>query len=164
MSTDQAADAALLETFYACFAKRDYRGMAACYHPAVSFRDPVFNLQGKRVAAMWHMLCESGKDLEIKVSGIRADQGKGQARWEAVYTFSGTGRKVCNRIDSEFRFRDGKILSERDTFGVWRWSVQALGWTGLFLGWMPRLLQTVQAKARENLERFILSHPEYAEP
>ncbi|MDB5049253.1 MAG: hypothetical protein JWO30_2324 [Fibrobacteres bacterium] len=163
MSTDQAADTALLENFYACFSKGDYRGMAACYHSEASFKDPVFNLKGKAVAAMWHMLCEGGKDMRVKVSGIRADGGNGFAHWDAAYTFSGTGRKVLNRIDSEFKFKDGKIISERDEFSFWRWSGQALGFTGLILGWMPRLLQTVQEKARGNLEKFIQAHPEYAE-
>lgn len=163
MSTVQSSETAILETFYACFAKGDYRGMAACYHPSATFRDPVFNLKGKRVAAMWHMLCEGGKEMRVESSGIRADQGKGKAHWEAAYTFSATGRKVLNLIDSEFRFQDGKIISERDSFSFWRWSRQALGWTGFFLGWMPRLQQNIQHRAMDNLEKFIKAHPEYAE-
>jgi ketosteroid isomerase-like protein len=158
---DDAAETALLETYYACFARRDYRGMAACHHPDVKFKDPIFNLQGKRVAAMWHMLCEGGKDMQVETSGIRAENGKGRARWVATYTFSATGRKVVNVVDSRFRFREGKIIDERDEFDFWKWSRQALGASGWFLGWMPRLLQTVQAKANGNLERFIERHPEY---
>lgn len=163
MTTDHPAGAALLTEFYACFSARDYRGMAACYHPDAVFRDPVFNLKGRRIAAMWHMLCEGGKDLRVAASGIRAEAGSGRAHWEAAYTFSGTGRKVVNLVDSEFRFRDGKIISERDEFDFWRWSRQALGPTGLFLGWMPRLQQTIQRRAAGNLEKFIQAHSEYAE-
>jgi hypothetical protein len=164
MDSESPAEKALLETFYACFANRDYRGMAACYHPSPSFRDPVFNLKGKRVAAMWHMLCEAGKDMHIEASGFRVDGDKGEARWKAVYTFSGTGRKVVNRVRSRFRFKDGKIWAERDAFSFWNWSRQALGPAGLFLGWAPRLQQIVQRKAAGNLEAFVKSHPEYAEP
>jgi ketosteroid isomerase-like protein len=164
MSNDPKDETALLDTYYACFARRDYLGMAACLHPAVSFKDPVFNLKGKGVAAMWHMLCEGGKDMSLKTSGIKAAEGEGKARWVADYTFSATGRKVRNVIDSRFHFKDGKIFAERDSFNFWRWSSQALGWQGFFLGWMPRLQQTVQHKANANLEKFILAHPEYAEP
>ncbi|MDB5102789.1 MAG: hypothetical protein JWP91_478 [Fibrobacteres bacterium] len=156
-------ETALLETFYSCFAKRDHQGMAACYHPDIAFKDPVFNLQGRSVAAMWHMLCEGGKDLRIEASGIGAANGKGRAHWVATYTFSRTGRKVVNVIDSAFRFQDGKIIEERDEFDFWKWSRQALGPAGFFLGWMPRLLQTVQATAKGNLEKFIQAHPEYAD-
>ncbi len=163
MSTDQTTDTALLENFYACFSRRDYQGMAACYHADIAFRDPIFKHKGKRVAAMWHMLIESGKNMHVEASGIRADQGKGKARWVATYTFSATGRKVRNVIHSQFEFKDGKIVSERDDFSFWRWSSQALGAAGLFLGWMPRLQQKVQRTANGNLEKFIRSHPEYSQ-
>jgi drug/metabolite transporter (DMT)-like permease len=36
------------------------------------------------------------------------------------------------------------------------------GWM-MFLGWMPRLLQTVQEKANGNLEKFLAAHPEYGD-
>ena len=87
----------------------------------------------------------------------------GRARWVARYDFSATGRKVVNVVDSRFTFKDGLILDERDDFSFWNWSRQALGPTGLFLGWMPRLLQTVQEKANANLGRFLASHPEYGD-
>lgn len=157
------SDQALLERFYAAFARRDYQGMSACYHPSVSFRDPIFKLKGKKVSAMWHMLCEAGKDMRIEVSGIRAADGKGRARWVATYPFSATGRKVVNVVDSRFLFRDGLILDERDDFSFWNWSRQALGPAGLFLGWMPRLLQTVQEKANAKLDAFLAAHPEYGD-
>lgn len=156
-------DQALLERFYAAFAERDHKGMSACYHPSVSFRDPIFKLQGGQVSAMWHMLCEAGKEMRIEASGIQAADGRGRARWVATYPFSATGRKVVNAVDSRFTFRDGLILDERDDFSFWRWSAQALGATGLFLGWMPRLLQTVQEKANANLQKFMADHPEYGD-
>jgi ketosteroid isomerase-like protein len=154
--------ASLVEAFYAAFGRRDWAGMAACYHPDVTFRDEVFRLEGRRAAAMWHMLCEGGKDLRIEASGIAADGDRAKAHWVADYTFSGTGRKVRNAIDAEFRFRDGLIVDHRDAFSFWRWASQALGFTGLLLGWMPRLQQTVQARARANLDKFVQAHPEYA--
>jgi ketosteroid isomerase-like protein len=158
-----AADQALLERFYAAFAKRDYKGMSACYHPSVSFRDPIFKIEGKKVSAMWHMLCEGGKTMRIEASGISAADGRGRAHWVAKYDFSATGRKVVNAVDSTFTFKDGLILDERDDFSFWNWSRQALGPAGLFLGWMPRLLQTVQEKANGNLEKFLAAHPEYGD-
>lgn len=163
MTNDQTEGTALLRTFYACFAKGDYRGMAACYHPSIAFQDPVFNLKGKQVAAMWHMLLEGGKEMRVEATGVSAEGDRGQARWEAHYTFSATGRKVRNAVRSEFRFQDGKILVERDAFGFWRWAAQALGPVGIFLGWMPRLQQDLQRKAKGNLAKFIKAHPEYAD-
>ena len=99
-------NADLIERFYAAFARRDWAAMAACYHPQVHFSDEVFDLHGVDAGLMWRMLCTSGRDLQIEASGIAADAARGQAHWDAHYTFGATGRKVLNRIDARFEFRD----------------------------------------------------------
>ena len=96
----------LLSTFYTAFQQRDYASMIACYHPDIHFFDPVFtNLQGKRAGAMWHMLCERGTDLQATFSDIQADDKKGQAHWEATYSFGKNGRLIHNIIDATFTFQ-----------------------------------------------------------
>jgi hypothetical protein len=130
--------------------------MAACYHPDVSFSDPVFpDLKGSRAGAMWHMLCERGKDLRLEFSQVQADDQRGSAHWEAWYTFSATGRSVHNVIDAEFTFRDGLILTHRDRFDLWRWSRQALGAKGALLGWTPLVKNAVQKQADKGLAAFV---------
>ena len=156
------ANQQLIEHFYQSFQRRDYRGMAACYHPEAMFRDEVFDLKsGKEIAAMWHMLCTSGRDLAVGFSHVKADERSGQAHWEAYYTFSRTGRKVHNVIEANFEFRDGKIIRHVDHFPFWRWSRQAFGPTGWLLGWTPFLRNKVRATAMKGLWRFIEQHPEY---
>lgn len=145
---------ALIARFYAAFAARDAAGMQACYHPDVVFSDPAFGeLHGVEAGAMWAMLVERGKDLEVTVSGIEADDARGRAHWEARYTFSQTGRPVLNRIDAAFEFRDGLIARHTDTFGFWTWARQALGPAGLVLGWTPVVQNRVRATARAGLEK-----------
>ena len=152
----------LIERFYQCFQRKDYRGMAECYHPDASFHDEAFHLDnGKEIAAMWHMLCEAGKDLRIEFSGVQADERSGRAHWEAWYTFSRTGRKVHNVIEATFEFRDGKIIRHTDRFSFWRWSRQSLGTTGWLLGWTPFLQKKVRETAMKGLWRFIGQHTEY---
>ena len=150
----------LIDRFYIAFAAKDYAGMIAGYHPEVQFADPVFRLKGKEAGAMWHMLCESGRDLRIVHSHVQASETTGSAHWEAWYTFS-TGRKVHNIIDATFRFQDGLIIEHQDQFDFWRWSRLALGPTGLLLGWTPLVRNKVQATASQRLARFIQAHPEY---
>lgn len=154
----------LLETFYSAFAARDYAAMQACYQPAPEFADEVFTLKGKEVGAMWHMLSEGATDLQATHRDIQADDSSGRAHWEARYTFSSTGRKVHNIIEAEFRFEAGRIATHRDRFDFWRWSSQALGPTGLLLGWTPTVHNRVRATARARLDRFIQAHPEYQPP
>jgi ketosteroid isomerase-like protein len=156
MSAEEAlsgvANTALIERFYSAFAQRDSAGMLACYHAAVTFSDPVFPaLDANGVAAMWTMLCKRGKDLEIFVSGVAADATAGRAHWVANYTFSATGRKVTNRIDAAFEFRDGLIVRHVDRFSLWRWSAMALGAKGLFLGWLPPVQSAIRAQAAKAL-------------
>ena len=74
----------LIRDFYAAFAKRDASGMAACYHPDIVFSDPAFPmLRGKEATAMWAMLCSRGKDLEIILGDVSADDAGGRAHWWA---------------------------------------------------------------------------------
>ena len=54
----------------------------------------------------------------------------GRAHWDATYTYSATGRRVDNRIDATFAFRDGLIVRHDDRFDLWRWARQALGVQG----------------------------------
>ena len=143
-----AAHAALIETFYAAFARRDADAMLGCYGPNVRFSDPVFpDLDAAGVAAMWRMLCERGKDLAIVASGIAADATSGRAHWVANYTYSATGRHVENRIDASFAFQDGRIALHRDRFDLYRWARQALGVPGLLLGWSPPMQAAIRRKA-----------------
>ena len=148
--------AELIQTFYQAFQKRDAAGMAACYAPDVRFSDPVFqDLRGFRAGAMWQMLCERGKDLELEWSGIEANDQVGRAAWQAWYTFSGTGRSVHNQITARFEFADGKIRSHQDNFSLWKWSGQALGLKGQLLGWAPPVQSAIRKQAIKGLDDFI---------
>jgi ketosteroid isomerase-like protein len=146
---------ALIETFYTSFARRDWAGMAACYHPEAEFSDPVFSrLKGQEVTDMWEMLCKRGKDLEIEFRVLRADDTGAAAHWDARYTFSGSGRKVHNSIAAEFEFRDARIVRHRDRFDLWRWTRMALGPKGVLLGWLPPVQNAVRAQAARSLAEF----------
>ncbi len=148
--------AELIQTFYTSFQTRDAEGMIACYHPEVTFSDPVFGrLRGLEAASMWRMLCERGKDLQITFSGVRADETTGSAHWEAIYTFSKAKRRVHNVIEASFVFQDGKIIRHDDRFDLWKWSAMALGPLGRLLGWTRFLRFTIRKDARKSLEAFM---------
>lgn len=150
----------LINRFYSAFQQRDASAMVACYHPDVHFSDPVFpDLRGKQAGAMWKMLCERGTDLEIAYRDVMAADNRGSAHWDARYTFSTTGRKVLNRIDASFEFRDGLIVRHIDRFSFYRWAQQALGLKGLLLGWLPPVQAKVRAMAARNLEDYLAARP-----
>jgi ketosteroid isomerase-like protein len=149
-------NAELIRRFYSAFQKRDAEGMVACYAPDVRFSDPVFpDLLGDRAKGMWRMLCARGKDLKIEFSDVSADETSGRAHWEAWYTFSASGRPVHNVIDAEFRFANGQIAEHRDRFDLYRWSRQALGATGLLLGWTPIVQGKVRRQAARALDSYL---------
>ncbi|MEH6537421.1 MAG: nuclear transport factor 2 family protein [Psychroserpens sp.] len=127
----------LLGKFYKAFNELDAEAMASCYHDDIVFEDPAFGvLKGERVKNMWRMLCRSQKDKDFKVVfyDIQANENSGDAKWEAFYTFSKTGRKVHNKIAAHFEFKDGKISKHTDDFNLHHWAKQALGFKGLLLG------------------------------
>ena len=146
----------LIHRFYTCFQNKDYKGMQECYANNASFSDSVFkDLNGRQTKAMWEMLIKNGKDLTLEFSGIEANETTGSAHWEASYTFSKTGNKVVNKIDAQFKFEKGKIVKHTDYFNFYVWAKQALGTTGLLLGWTPFIKNNVQAIAMNNLNNFM---------
>lgn len=149
-------NAQMIHRFYTCFQQKDYKGMQACYSDSAVFSDAVFtNLDAAQVKAMWEMLLRSSKDLALEFSSVTADEKSGSAKWIATYTFSRTGRKVVNVIHAEFVFENGCILRHTDHFDFYKWARQALGFTGLLLGWTPFLKHKIQATAKQNLEDFM---------
>ena len=144
--------AELLTRFYGAFARKDAEGMVACYHPDSAFSDPVFQmLNHAETAAMWRMLVGRAQDLSLEFEVL----GEDRAEWTARYTFTKTGRPVVNRVKSQFGFKDGLILAQRDGFDFPLWLRQALGWKGALFG-RTRLLQaTVRKQARESLDAFM---------
>src|SRR4051794_35333106 len=147
----------LIERFYSAFAARDGDAMAACYSPDARFSDPVFtDLRGAEPGAMWRMLTRRADDLTVDLVEHEADgTGHGSARWLARYTFTETGRRVTNDVRASFRFADGLIAEHRDEFDFHRWARQALGTSGLLLGWTPLLRSVVRRRARAGLNEFM---------
>jgi len=147
---------ALIRKFYEAFDRRDGETMAACYAPGAHFSDPVFtDLNGDEPGAMWRMLTGRADDLRVELLEHEADGDTGSARWLARYTFTQTGRPVVNDVRATFRFRDGLIAEHRDEFGFHRWAKQALGPTGLLLGWTPVLRSATRKRARAGLDEFM---------
>lgn len=145
----------LIDRFYTAFAAHDAAGMVACYHPQITFSDPVFGtLQDDAARAMWQMLVGRSGDLRVVARNIRADDDVGSAAWDAWYTFTQTGRAVHNRVTASFRFADGLIREHHDHFSLWRWEAQALGMSGMLLGWSPPVRTTVRKRAQGQLAQF----------
>jgi ketosteroid isomerase-like protein len=150
------ANRLLIERFYAALGERDGTTMAASYAPDATFSDPVFpDLRGDRPGAMWRMLTASSADLSVELLEHEADETRGSAHWRATYTFSRTGRSVVNDIHSRFRFENGLIAEQEDSFDFYRWARQALGTSGLLLGWTPIVRNKVRAQAAAGLEKFV---------
>ena len=151
-----------IRRLYDAFARLDAETMAACYAPDARFDDEVFSLRsGRHIGAMWRMLCSATRDKgasewRLRYRDVQAEDDGGSAHWDAHYLFSATGRVVDNAIDSRFGFTpEGLIASQQDRFDFWRWSRQALGAPGLFLGWSPMLRRKVRATAAANLATFL---------
>ncbi len=146
----------LINRFYNCFKNKDFRAMQACYADNATFSDEVFvGLNAAQVKAMWEMLCIRGKDLTLEYRNVTASEKSGTAEWTAHYTFSSTGKKVVNHVKASFLFENGKIVKHTDTFSFYTWATQALGITGLLLGWMPSVKKKVRETAMKNLEKFM---------
>ena len=146
----------LIQRFYAAFDRHDGDEMAGCYAPDAHFSDPVFtDLRDGEPCAMWRMLTGASDDLSVELLEHEADEDSGSAHWLAHYTFTQTGRHVDNDVRARFRFKDGLIAEHRDEFGFHAWAKQALGPSGLLLGWTPLVQGSVRKRARARLDDFM---------
>ena len=152
MSTNEK----VVERFYAAFQKLDYQTMQDSYSETASFTDPAFGtLFGSDIKDMWEMLCKNAKDFSLTfTSPISKDHHTVTCYWVATYIFSKTGKQVENRVNATFKIQDGKITEHVDQFNFWKWSRQALGISGLLLGWTGFLHHKVNSTARLGLENF----------
>ncbi|CAI8792488.1 nuclear transport factor 2 family protein [Pseudomonas donghuensis] len=149
------ANTALITRFYQAFQRLDAEAMVACYSDDIVFSDPAFGtLRGKDAGDMWRMLTTRAKDFSLTFDSVRADERSASAHWVARYLFSQTGRTVVNDIQARFVLRDGKICEHHDSFDLWGWSRQALGTSGLLLGWSPLVQGKVRAQAQKGLRAF----------
>lgn len=145
----------LIEQFYQAFQRLDAEAMCACYTEDVHFSDPVFlDLHGVDAGNMWRMLTSRAQDFSLVFDSVEANDTEGSAHWVASYSFTQTGRFVVNDIHAKFKFRDGKIVRHRDHFDLWKWSRQAMGWTGYLLGWLPLVQNKIRFLAAKNLRKF----------
>jgi ketosteroid isomerase-like protein len=127
----------IIKEFYTAFSNLDAEKMVNFYHSDITFNDPAFGtLKGDKAKNMWRMLCQSqkNKDFVVTYNDISVDNNKGFAKWEAIYTFSQTGRKVHNKISAKFEFKNNLIISHTDTFNIYTWAKQAMGFKGLLIG------------------------------
>lgn len=147
-----------MNSFYSAFQEHDARKMGECYHPKVTFSDPVFkNLNAEETKAMWAMLIDTAKEnLKIDYHSVIADKQSGECIWEAFYPFSKTGNEVHNIIHTKMKFQDGLIIEHHDHFNFWRWSSMALGTAGLILGWTPFLKSKVRNMAMRSLKKYMI--------
>ena len=145
-----------IEALYAALDRGDGEAMAALYAPRATFTDPVFvGLSDGEPGDMWRMLTSRAQDMSVELVGRDAEADRGTAHWVARYTFGQTGRPVVNDVRSVFRFDgSGRIVDQQDDFDFWRWARQALGRSGLLLGWTPVLQHQVRDRARAGLEAF----------
>ena len=146
----------LIEEFYAGFAAHNPKTMASWYHEDIVFEDPAFGiLKGQDVADMWEMLIEkSNGNLQVEFSDVKADAEMGSAKWIAIYNFSKTNRNVVNAVNAQFEFKDGLIIRHTDYFNIWKWTQQALGLSGLLLGWTGFLQNKIRQQAIHSLRAF----------
>ncbi|WP_407557139.1 nuclear transport factor 2 family protein [Winogradskyella sp. 4-2091] len=148
----------LILEFYTALNNCDGNKMVKCYHDDVVFEDPAFGiLKGNRAKSMWLMLCESqnGNGFKVEHSNIITNEKTGSAHWEAHYTFSKTGRKVHNKIDATFEFKDGLIIKHTDVFDIHNWAKQAIGFKGFLFGDMSFFKNKLQIQTNSLLDKFI---------
>jgi ketosteroid isomerase-like protein len=118
-------DEETVRRLYESVKRGDAAAAAECYCDDASYRDIAFDLKGKPdIAAMWRLVCSRG--VKVEYGNIRTEGSEVKGHWVFDYRFHDTN-PVNNPMDSNFTFRDGKILVHHDRASRWNWARQALG-------------------------------------
>ena len=141
--------------YWDAIGRLDAETMADCYAHDAQFEDEVFQLKGAECGMMWRMLFQGAADLEIRPGNLVVKDGIAHGRLDAWYTFTATGRKVHNKIQTRLVLRNGKIIDHHDRFPFYKWSRQALGAKGWLLGWTPLVRGAVRRQARRRLDKWM---------
>ncbi len=146
----------IIEKFYTAFQNLDSKTMNSLLADDIVFEDPAFGkLKGEKVKYMWQFLCENAKNFKVEFSDIKTKGNKGTGHWEAFYTFSQTGNKVHNVIDSKFEFKDGLITKHQDDFSLKKWVKQAMGSAVGLIGGSFLMKNAVRKQSNKLLEKYI---------
>jgi len=146
----------LLKDFYTAFQNRDAQKMAEYYHEEANFSDPAFGtLNSNEVALMWKMLCHSARDLRVEYKIREVSESAARVHWEAFYSYGKMHRKIHNKVNASFKFKDNKIIRHLDKFSLWKWASQAMGTNGLLIGWTSFFKKRLQGQSKEMLQRFL---------
>ena len=146
------ANGVLLKRLYSSLDQHKPGEMAECYHANARFRDIAFDLEGRdAIHKMWRMICAG--DIRARFEVVEADDEGGVVKLVDEYTFTDTGRRVKNDIESRFRFRDGLIVEHLDNCDEKAWAAAAIGGVGGFLAGRFRFLRAW--KAKQKLDRFV---------
>lgn len=146
---------ALINAFHDALGEADLAAMERCYHPQVSFGDPIFQeVEGRdRVMRMWRLQLGLRDRPRSGYRDVTADDFTATAHSTTRYVFNHTGREVAVETDSLFRFEDELIVRHHDTFDFRRWSKMALGRPhGVLFGWTPTWRKTIRDRATQRLD------------
>lgn len=147
----------IINKFYTSFSNGNVKGMLECYHKDIVFQDAVFGkLEGERAFKMWEMLLSKKKqNTIITFNNVEATAEKGKANWVVKYEYGAKKRKVINKVQANFKFKDSKIIEHLDDFNLWKWTQQAIGPAGYLMGWTTYMKNKIQKTTKSKLDRFI---------
>lgn len=146
----------VVDRFFEALRRADVSVIDNCYHPQISYSDPLFeDLRGTRVALRWRMLLTQATSFSLEHSLVFADERKAQVQWTANYLLN--GRSVRIPMLSTLAIWDDLIVRQVDEYDLWKYCRQTHGLTGTLLGGLQFFQKIIKRRARNELERFATS-------
>ncbi|MGB0885830.1 MAG: nuclear transport factor 2 family protein [Chitinophagales bacterium] len=146
----------IVKNFFEAFQKLDSKTMNSFLAKNISFDDPAFGkLNGDEVKYMWQFLTKNAKNFSLEFEIISTTKNKLEAKWTAHYTFSATGNKVVNHVNSSFTIKNDKITNHKDEFDLKKWAKQALGKAIGIFGPSFLLKKGIQAQSKQLLKKYM---------
>jgi|AntRauTorcE11898_2_1112593.scaffolds.fasta_scaffold21693_2 hypothetical protein len=143
---------------YQALNDRDYKSMWKLYAMDATFSDPAYgSLKGDEIKAMWHQICVRNTDLEAEILSVTQNDAQTISySWKASYTHAMYNGEIENVINGEITVdKNGNILSQHETYSLWKWFSMAIGIAGKLLGWRTSMRENLQRSVRKSLDDFM---------
>ncbi len=119
----------LLMNFRDVLVSSNLEALLDCYHVDIHFINPLFDLHGQDVHALWRMRWSAAYNFKAsqKDDRVSVNEKGASTDWEAEYSPASMQGCVLLTMRSTFRIAEDKIIEQQDWFNMQQWIDMAYG-------------------------------------
>lgn len=150
---------AIVQKYYEHLSKQEFDEAIALYHEKVEFNNEALGeFHGIEVVKLMYMMVDRGlyiSKVEFKDITAFGDIVSVVSNME-ISDMNDPDKKVKRNSVANFTIKDGKIISQLESFDISNWALQVFGWKGHIIGKTLIGKKLFQKKIRDEVNKYEL--------